>query len=120
VTEPDAALASLVDGELVEVDAVEAPDEAPDDVPAVLEVDIEVPPLVEIEGSTSAVEVGGAASPEHPAASAAIAEQMTRPQGAQPNRSEPRIPWRVLQPRSFLRTGASGSPVQSVREGDLG
>jgi len=100
VTEPDAALASLVDGELVEVDdAVEAPDEAPDEVPdealAVLDVNIEVPPLVDIE-STSPVEVGGAASREHPAASVsakqeAIAKQITRPLGAESTRTEPRI-----------------------------
>ena len=101
MTELDAALASLVDGELVDVDAVEAPPDVSDETPPVLEVDIEVPPLVEIDGSTSPVEVGGAASREHPAASAAIAKGSSRPQGAQPNRSEPRIPWRVLQPDTW-------------------
>ena len=107
MTELDAALASLVDGELVDVDAVEVPDDVSDETPPVLEVDIEVPPLVEIDGSTSPVEVGGgAASREHLTASAAIAKGSSRPQGAQPNRSEPRIPSRVLQPD----TGSEHAP----------
>jgi len=99
-SEPDAALASLVDGELVDVDVDDV--EVPDEVSASPEVDIEDPLLVELGGSTSPVEVVGAASPVHAAAStsaplAAKARQTPLPQGARLNRTEAGMPIEVLQ-----------------------